>query len=251
MAKLVNKFEIGCDPEFVVLDTQGRIVNVSQMTDNEGTVGWDHSGNCVELRPTQARGTWTVVKRLQTLINNPYPSLKPYQQHKWRAGAYIQTPSKSIAIGGHIHFGVTGITPERAKALDAVTKTMEDLEILPKSESIARRTHTQYGKWGDFRDDTSDKHIEYRVMASWLSSPWTAFLALTLGKLAIVDPIGTANLTSCDSVKSLVRFIESFKNKDQNVDRLLFKLDRDKSWLPFVPDADFKSAWSQTLERRS
>lgn len=249
MARLLNKFEIGCDPEFVVLSATGEIVNVSALGTN-GPVGYDHSGHCAELRPEQARGTFTVVKRLQKLINSPYPSLKPFTQHRWRAGAWVKTAHKNLAIGGHIHFNVTGITDGRVKALDSVTKALENLEILPKSECVTRRTATQYGKWSDFRDDTSDKHIEYRTMASWLNSPWTAFLALTLAKLAIVDSEGATQMAKADSYQFLVKFLERYKGKDVNVDRLLHRLNQDESWLQFQPDADMKTAWSKPLDGR-
>lgn len=244
MARLLNKFEVGCDPEFAIIDAKGALVNLCSLG-TAGPVGYDHGGKCAELRPTQARGTWTVVLRLQTLINAPYPKLVPYAPHKWRAGAYVKTEKGTVTLGGHVHFDLPELPRGCGDALDSVTKMLETLEVLPRTESITRRTRSNYGKWSDFRQDSG--HVEYRTMASWLRDPWVSFLALTLCKLAVIDAAEAVKLAKAGSIQDITNFLERYKGKDLNVDRLLEKLERDCKWLQGEQDVDIKSAWRRPL----
>src|SRR6266404_6195413 len=63
---MLNDFLIGCDPEFAILDTQGKIVNVREFcgADDKAPIGFDHSGKVVELHPTPSKGTYTLLKKL-------------------------------------------------------------------------------------------------------------------------------------------------------------------------------------------
>jgi hypothetical protein len=246
----VNKFEVGCDPEFAVLDKTGNLVDVQNLG-HEGVVGYDHGGDCAELRPAQARGLWTLIKRLQVLIAPPYPSLKPFYQQRWRAGAYYRsTDGETVALGGHVHFNIhrSLFPPLALSALDRVTNVLERCDILPRGECVVRRTQTLYGKWAQIRHDTPDQHVEYRTMASWLFSPWISFLCLTLAKLAVVDPPGVT-FNNDSGPREIIEFLERFRGKDQNVDRLLAKLERDRTWLVVKPDDDIKEAWAKPLGR--
>lgn len=244
MAKLLNKFEIGCDPEFVVIDAAGKLVNVEKLG-IAGPAGYDHGGRCAELRPEKARGSFTLTKRLQAIMRN-YKPLEQFKSQRWRAGAYVN----KLSLGGHIHFNLTReLLPTGAlAALDHLTIMLEHLEIMPKAECLVRRQHTHYGKWGEIRTDTPDGHVEYRTMASWLFSPWIAFLALTTAKLAVCSPrISSEALKGKTSRADLIKFLELFQGKDVNVDRLLARLNRSDKWLNIEPDADIKEAWEQPL----
>lgn len=250
--KLVNKFKVGCDPEFVVMDGNGCIVNVSKLGAG-GAVGYDHSGFCAELRPEEARGTYAVVRRLQKLLRTPYPNLRQFQSLKWRSGAFIKAPNRTITLGGHIHFGLTqDQLPKGAlKALDKITVQLEKLDILPLAESSERRRGSEYGAFSQIRVSETDGHVEYRTMASWLRSPWVAFTALTLAKLALCDPQGAAELPTAGEVSmpALVRFVERFRDKDNNADRLLAKFEKGDKFLRLDADGDIKTAWSEKLSR--
>lgn len=245
MAKLVNKFAVGCDPEFAVIDKAGRLVRVRSL--GAGAVGYDHDGRCVELRPEQARGTYTILKRLQALMLTP--KLKAFKDHKWRAGAYFNDGHDTpISLGGHIHFDIPSNKLDRTTlpALDAVTRLLEHTEILPNAECVTRRTQTQYGKWGQIRTD--DGHTEYRTMASWMFNPWVAFLALTMSKLAVVTPaLALEKLQRATSREDIEKFVGLFSGKDINADRLLWKLEDKKDWLDTSTDTDIKTAWEGRL----
>lgn len=255
MLKLANKFEIGCDPEFAVVDGVGAVVNVAALGDHPaGPVAADHGGLCAELHPEKARGAWTLVKRMQQILFE-HPKLADFRAQRWRGGGlYEAAAPPKVPLGGHIHFNLgIDVWPAGAtEALDRVTKFLEGLDALPTGECQARRKHshhgTTYGHYGDIRYGypyNNDGHIEYRTMASWLFHPWTAMLALTLAKLAVVDPqVTLAKLAGGPDFKKLVNLLEAFRNKDINADRLLEKFERSTKWLSAKPDLDIKETWS-------
>jgi hypothetical protein len=249
MRKFANSFEVGCDPEFVVLyKTNGALRNVTEL--GQGPVGWDHSGHCAELRPEKARGTWTLVKRMQELLNK-YPKLASLREgYKWRAGALFEREATKVSLGGHVHFNIHAAKfPMRATdALDQVTKLLEKVDILPSQECASRRKVGKYGRFGDLRVDTPDGHVEYRTMASWLFDPWIAFLSLTAAKLAVTSPeTALQKIPKANDRDELYRFLECFRHKDINADRLLDKLGHSVKWLDAKPDQDLKEAWARPI----
>ena len=243
MAQLVNDFDIGCDPEFVVLDASGAFVTVEDIGFS-GSVGYDHGGACVELRPQKARGTYTLLKRLRMLLGDA--KLKYVAKHRWRSGAWIKDRlNKTMAIGGHIHFDVPGMSIEQCKALDILVEYLERAELLPRQESVARRTSTSYGKFNAFRFDNA--HTEYRTPASWLHHPRIAFTVLTAAKLVVVSPETAAEYLkkrhngSVDRA-SLIKFFENFRHKDVNAARAVSYFEQ-PHWMDTPPDTDIKTAW--------
>jgi len=249
MRKFANTFEVGCDPEFVVLyKANGALRNVTEL--GQGPVGWDHSGHCAELRPEKARGTWTLVKRMQELLNK-YPKLASLRNgYKWRAGALVESGPTKISLGGHVHFNLRAdkFPGVALDALDQVTKLLEHTDILPTIECQSRRKLGHYGQYGQVRTDTPDKHVEYRTMASWLFDPWIAFLSLTAAKLAVTDPeTALSRIPKANDRDELYRFLECFRHKDINADRLLDKLGHSTKWLDAKPDSDLKEAWEKPL----
>lgn len=245
MVRLVNKFEVGCDPEFVLL-SEDRIVNVKGKLAEKGPVGWDHSGYVLEVRPPQGRGTYSVMKRMQNLLGDE--NLQKFASHKWRAGAYIEdTVGKKVTLGGHIHFGIpkADFTAGMVSALDSLGKLLEEIDVLPHKESKLRRADgggLNYGAWGQLRTDWPDGHVEYRTYPSWLHHRKIAFLVLTMAKLAVVAPEEANQLGTKSSVLALRNFVERFAHKDINADRLLRYLES-PSWLKTAPDSDIRKNW--------
>lgn len=264
---LANKFKLGCDPEFVVLNNEGEIVNVANQMEHHGVVGWDHGGAVVELRPSPSRGTYALVKRLQEIIKEDAKHLHKY---RWRGGAYYKTVRRTAYLGGHVHLGFEPFGDQIVhvydplekkqkekdynlliKACDRVTKTLEKLDILPTSESRTRRMESGYGTFGDVRscpnDDGEKRHIEYRSMASWLYDPKTAYLVLTAIKQAGVSPSDAiALLGTQPSWPKLKQFFEAFSEKDDNSARVVENvLSKGHKALVADPDADPKEAWQK------
>lgn len=277
-ARLVNTWLVGCDPEFVVMDKEGRVFNVARVMGQRGTVGWDHNGHVVEIRPEPAHGTYALVKRIQKeILTNKM--LAAVSSMKWRAGAALRAPltqtdgladaagTRLLTLGGHVHLDMPPANAEgdpeeherRVAALDKLTRQLEHLDILPAGECSTRRNdpHARrngYGQFGDVRTAGGEREggrtrMEYRTMASWLYHPKTAFICLTGAKLAAVAPqVALETLkTGANAWGNLQRFFEYFKSRDSNARRVVEKLleDRTVKSLQFEPDCDFREKWTE------
>lgn len=236
---VINKFLVGCDPEFVALDEQNRIIPAAGAN---GEIGYDHGGRVWELRPAPTKGTFALVKRLQRLIqDNRLRQVKG----KFRAGGI----AGGQPLGGHVHFGIEPFQEltEYTGALDTTTRLLEHLDILPKTESQNRRRGT-YGKFGDWRtahDGQGHAHLEYRTMASWLYDPKVAFLCLTAAKLATADPKGTLDaLKHKSSYSGLLDWIAAYRSRDANAARVYERIG-DAKLVQVNPDVDFRERWER------
>lgn len=248
-AQVINDFLVGCDPEFVILYPNGQIFNTAGSWEPGGPIGYDHGGRVQELRPEPTKGTYALVCRLQKLVLDK--KLATNLGMRLRAGARVRNES----LGGHVHLGIKfydsqgnlakGL-PERITAMDAATRLLEHLDILPMNESADRRKG-RYGKWGDVRASCEDAHTEYRTMASWLYDPKVAFICLTAAKLAAADPKGTSEaLAKVTSFKGLENWIELYKSKDTNARRALeLVLPKGHKELQVDPDVDFRGRWER------
>jgi hypothetical protein len=239
---VINKFQLGCDPEFVALDDKGHII-IGRGLDHHGEVGYDHGGRVLEIRPEPSKGAYALVKKIRRLLGDE--KLRRLGASKFRAGARFGTES----LGGHVHFGlppdVIGRDGKTIPALDVVTGLLEHLDILPKAESANRR-RGEYGKFGDIRTSHGKDgvpHLEYRTMASWLHDPKVAFLCLTVAKLAASDPVGAlAALKGATSYSKLVDWVGNYRSKDTNAKRVYEKLGNHKL-VAVDPDVDFRTRW--------
>jgi hypothetical protein len=236
---MLNTFLVGCDPEFVAIDSAGKQINLANYIRPEGEVGYDHGGRVGEFRPEPTKGTFALTKRLQRLIKSA--PIEKLNANKLRAGARINRD----VLGGHVHFGfpVSRSTPAQVAALDRVTQVLEGLDILPANESKLRRGGEHYGRFGDIRD--SNGHIEYRTMASWLTDPKVAYLCLTAAKLAACDPAGTTtNLKTAVSFDNLIEWFRAYRTKDVNARRAVERvLSLGHKALQVYPDVDFRERW--------
>jgi Phage phiEco32-like COOH.NH2 ligase-type 2 len=256
---MLNNFKIGCDPEFMLLDAAGKTVNANQFFPHDGPIGYDHNGRVAEFRPAPTFGILPIITKIKDLVKS-----KQIQQvnRRLRAGAVCNAD----ALGGHVHFGfncfeqkpiegysiLTGGGKFNArgaqvtKALDALTQTLEKLDILPAHECSARRSGGQgYGRYGDVRD--CNGHMEYRTMASWLYDPKVAFLCLTAAKLAAVDPEGTlVALKGCGDFNTFEKWLNQYKGKDVNATRASEKLlDKGLKYIQVDPEVDFRESWER------
>lgn len=266
-AKLINSWMVGCDPEFVVMDTKGGIVSTDGILPHNGVVGYDHSGDVVEIRPEPAHGTYALVRRLQKeILHNEH--LKRLEPYKWRAGAYIRARvsrtggERILTLGGHVHIDMPpvdyGEEPDRHKlridALDRVTDWLEKLDVLPSKECSDRRNdanavRNHYGQWSDWRPAAAGSghpRMEYRTMCSWLFNPKVAYLSLTLAKIAAATPELTLEglRKGQHSWPKLGTWLEHYRNRDSNVRRALEAMwDDGKKPLHVPVDVNFREQW--------
>lgn len=238
---MLNKFLVGCDPEFVALDGMGRSINLADKIRAAGEIGYDHNGRVGEFRPEPTRGTYALTKKLQRLIRSS--TVENLGASKLRAGAQVNRD----VLGGHVHLGFPAplATDAKVKALDLVTQVLEALDILPMNESRARRVAGHYGRFSDVRD--SGGHMEYRTMASWLTDPKIAYLCLTAAKLAVCDPTGTCGtLKTTSSFNELVEWFRVYRTKDINARRALERvLSLGHAAIRVYPDVDFRERWRE------
>jgi len=110
---LINKFLIGCDPEFVGLGSSGRIVYMNNFFPEKGKIGYDHGGAVGEFRPLPGKYAWTIIRRLKELIGDTKTV-----EGKLRAGAYVPTQESGrnfVTLGGHVHIDLDPYTTEETK----------------------------------------------------------------------------------------------------------------------------------------
>lgn len=238
VGSMLNTFLVGCDPEFAALGGDGTQINLSHFFPRDQEIGYDHGGRIGELRPEPTRGTYALTKKLRRLINSP--ELARVNAAKLRAGAKVLNDS----LGGHVHFGFPAKRDQRITALDTVTRTLEQLDILPRQESATRR-QGNYGRFGDIRD--SGGHLEYRTMASWLLDPKVAFLCLTAAKLACCDPEGTTfTLGKVTSFDGLADWFRHYRTKDINARRVVERVvPLGHKAVQVQPDVDFRENWRE------
>lgn len=263
--KLINNWMIGCDPEFVAMDNRGQIVNTEGTLPHNGVVGYDHSGDVIEIRPEPAHGTYALITRLRKeILTNEY--LKLLQQYRWRAGAYVRARTtrgneRILTLGGHVHLDMPpkqgGEEPEvhdlRIAALDRVTDWLEKLDVLPLKESTERRNdanavRNHYGQFGDWRAagiPGGRPRMEYRTMCSWLIDPKVAYLALTSAKIAACMPQLTLESLKRGqhSWEKMQGWLENYRFRDSNVRRALEKMWDEGSKPKVDPTVDFKERW--------
>lgn len=251
--RLVNHFAVGADPEFVFLlpGGSGAFAAATKLGLKAGQAfGADNNGRLVELRPAPSRfalGTlasmWSTLKWLSLLV----PASNAYA---WRAGAFINDDG----LGGHIHFGRKrgGLQPREIAALDTLSFYLFQSGIWDAAEGKLRIRAAKgggnhgYGRLGDKRDQPYG--YEYRTMPSWLCSPWMAYLALVLAKLAVHDPqllppldAGMEKLTATQ-IKARLRAILAFYKGLDDDTALAYSILERNGW-PVWSVTDFKPAW--------
>lgn len=236
----LNKFLVGADPEFVATDQHGHTVNAEDILKYDGTIGWDHQGRVMELRPSPAKGTYTLLRHIRDLVLHPMLENRPDLRF------YAGNTAKGESLGGHIQFGYDPYRPDRTftdehkfrvGALDTLAQGLVRLDVLP---TLARG---MYGGLGDVRVDPlkgGGYRVEYRTLPSWLFSPKVAFLCLTAAKLAVIDG---PRMPVIDGFRVLTEWVRKFSSTDLNARRLHGYLTASPKDFQVDPAADFRGRW--------
>jgi hypothetical protein len=239
--RLLNRFSIGADPEFAfLLESSGELEGVAatELGFKTGLAfGADVNGRLAELRPKPSRfGLKVVASLLATMRWLAYMNPKTTYLI-WKAGAYSQRDG----LGGHIHFGRKRAGRGREiTALDKLTGTLYHANIFSKAEGDRRRKTTDYGRLGDYRLQVHG--YEYRVLPSWLDSPWMAYFTITVAKLAVYAPeLVIPWAVRGNPERRLRALLAYFKGRD---DDALIAYHALKRWgLPKFFGGDFKGRW--------
>lgn len=248
----VNRFLVGADPEFVLVEPKAYAAGLSSAYVHASTMkfrtgqayGADGSGRQVEIRPKASRSALKVLASMMSTLRWMAIMTPGTRKLDWHAGAY----KFSDGLGGHVHFGrksptsmVIGRATEQdeVRALDAICETFLLLGIYPMAEMNARRK-TQYGKLGDIRKQTYG--YEYRTFPSWMDNPWSAYLSLTCAKLAVVDPTLVERIER-DSKQGnrIENLLAYYQGRDDDAKLCYTKLQMDG--FPKHYGGDFKGRW--------
>ena len=252
--KLLNRFCIGADPEFIFGERNQPIMDDEFPDDNPAYVyaekfgmntieafGADMNGRLAELRVFPNRFVLNVVASLlDTLrwMNEAYPAVNKF---KWCAPAIMAKDG----IGGHVHIGRRRKdTNEFVKSLDMLVNVLSSTNIVDGVGHAQRKIQTKYGKPSDIRPQPHG--IEYRTMPTWLSSPWSAYLTLTLAKLCIFHPLSAAKLSKVPENNFLIikNLLMAFSGYDDDARIALIAWER--MGPPKYNSGDFKQAWGIT-----
>jgi hypothetical protein len=183
----IRLFKVGADPEFGFLDTDGDVVNASQVLYASNHFGLDGCDSIAEMRPSPSVNPSQVVHNLYTDFARGYARNESIRELTWKAGSSV---SDEYAIGGHIHLGIHSTVShklfgdrgsyyrELAKYLDMYVAQV--VRLVEDPEETKTRLGSEYGFLSDFR--SNDHGMEYRTCGSWLTSPRVAEGVLCLAQ---------------------------------------------------------------------
>lgn len=207
----VQGITLGCDPELILVDTQGFVIPASKFLKKWTPVGYD--GLLLELRPLPSTDENTVAHNLFKLMSQMRPTIpkeiKTIAVSAYHATAKV-TPKFNQAVkltaGFHLHYGLPKELlgyPKRFIA-DQIVKALDYYVGIPAmipegyDDSYRRSVpYVEYGKPGTYRID--DRTLEYRVPGGILMRHpiWAAGL-IGLGAAVIEDLVSRIKHTTED-----------------------------------------------------
>ncbi|MDR6549630.1 putative amidoligase domain-containing protein [Paenibacillus qinlingensis] len=161
---------LGCDPEFLLVNPQGKVVFADRFLTREGAVGSDAivlSGHRVilplaELRPQPSVDPLQLVKNVRVTMGIAARKITDHSL-AWCSGGM---PVRGYPLGGHIHFSRCWMNVHLLRVLDNYLA----LPLILIEDESTRGRRPKYGYLGDFRKK-SHGGFEYRTLPSWLQSP--------------------------------------------------------------------------------
>lgn len=250
--RLVNRFALGADPEFVLIDpvTHGRFDARGLDLKAGPAAGADNNGRLVELRPAPSRCALEVLASVWVTmrwLGMQHPASLKYA---WRAGAYFQNDG----LGGHIHFGRkrTKLRDKEVSNLDRITHLLYTAGCFDREEGRMRVRQSQgapTGHYGGLSDIRSQTHgYEFRTLPSWLDNPWLGYLVIVLSKLVVAQADAVPGLVQADGglspeqARQQIRFLLAYYAPLDDDARLAFTILQTVGF-PREQRGDFKSAW--------
>ncbi|MBX3009772.1 MAG: hypothetical protein KF816_17235 [Melioribacteraceae bacterium] len=193
-------FTLGCDPE-LVCRLNGRFVNAHNYFKSNSSFGLDGCESVAELRPGFSESPIDLTAKIYQIIeygHSKQPDLEFISGHF----------SDQYAIGGHIHFSIQP-KPEIINALDTVLYSLSN--CIDDRDQRTKREKCGYGKRKSFRNQPHG--FEYRTPGSWLLSPSTTLVTLTMAKLAILGATElNLDFSEIKGRQHSQTFLKNFKN---------------------------------------
>lgn len=200
---------IGADPEFLLFNATGDIVNASTIAgfSRSGKVG--HDGAMAEFRPVPGITPAELTDNILDIIKND-ANIKSIRQLTWKSAAYHSDKHRGYPVGGHIHIGnpvqIAKLSVEdRTRFFILVNKIMDELVTIPMSrldgeEGSIRRIKSNMGKYGYFGDfRLCNGRLEHRTLSGiWLTHPDLARAVFGVVKLIIDEVFKTVSERNFD-----------------------------------------------------
>lgn len=166
-------FTIGADPE-LLCRLNGKYTPAHQYFKLASSFGLDGCETIAEIRPGFSESPIDLTSKIYQILeygHSKAPNLEFY------AGHFVD----NLSLGGHLHFSIRP-EPNIVDALDTVLYSLSN--CIDDREQRSRREKFGYGK----RKTTRIKlhGFEYRTPGSWLLSPSTTLVTITLAKLSIL-----------------------------------------------------------------
>lgn len=235
--RLINRFSLGADPEFVFIDKLDHYMYAENLGLNTlQAFGCDMAGRQAELRAHPSKFALRVVASLVDTLRWMAYAHPTSVTYKWAAMAF----NGRDGIGGHVHFGRRRPDLEHDKViLDTTTMTLLGLGVINKSFFDQRVRETRaYGGYGDVRRQSHG--YEYRTLPTQMASPWMFYFTLVLNKLVLYQGSAWKPLPA-NAAKEVTALFEKFADRDDDAAIALKAL---KLYgLPRDVNTDFKQIW--------
>lgn len=199
---------IGADPEFSIIDSDGKLVHANLVISGgvtEGAVGVDPSGKPAEIRPKHTDNPMELVDNVRSALQSMAYNFPYLQCFEWRAGAHVQWP-----LGGHIHLGYKPSDYTKfamyVAAHVAYPLALCDVDGMTRRRTLSVQSSTGPKVYGVnlFDHHTPPHGIEIRSPLSWLGSPKIAAAALC-GAYVAAKSYGTNKQLNRDAVEAVVQ----------------------------------------------
>lgn len=227
---MAHHITIGTDPEIILTDAKGKLLNASNYLIKEDKFGLDGHAWIAELRPDYAVYPRDLVENIRKVLSTKADALKHLM---WLSGPWL----KNKPMGGHIHFGV----PLEQKFVDALDNQLGFLLALSEPEEGAKLRRTQkfqgshddhpYGVLSNVREKKKTYGgFEYRTPGSYLASPGIALATITVAKAIIVEEIEKGKMAWSQLKSSMREDLKVNREDFENCNRPVFQNKLDAYW---------------------
>ncbi len=163
------RFTLGCDPEFVFVNRQGRICRANTFLKKTGPIG--HDGPLGELRPSPGYHEDEVVDHLAQLVRQiPRAVEARFSNRPTILIPEAHSETQNLALGFHIHLGSPLAPFYRDPFLSTLISALDYFVGIPalllEDNPRRRLGRSQYGKPGDVR--LNGITVEYRTLGGYL-----------------------------------------------------------------------------------
>jgi len=230
IADTIEDTVIGADPEFLLMNNDGKIRYAAHVAGfyHEDQLGSD--GPWAEIRPDPAIDVSDFIDNIQEILKH-HKNTEAIQEYQWLGGCYyygqqIGGASRSWPLGGHIHIG----SPARLARATAsfgdhykesvyacLDKILDEYVAIPAikidGKEDSRKRRSEFGEFGDVRLDHD--RLEYRMLSGeWLTHPEMA--KIVIGTVKAISHAFFRILDEADYKHSMIMTDRQQSSKQDN-----------------------------------